>query len=468
MLRVGIAISSITFLLLSGLYSGKIGATPNEADAGFGYGFNVAAWDVSLLQSMGFNWMKVFNSPGSRLPVNVLLRVSANAGDLGNISGFGDSLHQLAQSQKGFVDAYEIGNEPNLDASYGWTAAPNAAEYATLLCEAYAKIKAADPGASVISAGLAPTGRVQGNWNGHAGHNGFYQDERAFFVEFLAAGGGDCLDGVGFHPYGFSADYDAVPDAASGDPAQNCTNGFCFRGSEKIYELMQSNGFGHKKVWATEFGWIVNPPASCLSDPGWQGRAWQIVSETKQATNLAGAFQYAAANWPWMEAMFVFNLNFNTSGGYPTCEQMRYYGVHGRPAESALRDMPKVTDPPYGELAVYPGSIAAMITPDQQPYSETRPIFVANIGTLAITYTLTVEPGTLSPGLTNSSGTLDPQDQIVAQLTMNSIGRATGIYTATVAAGAAAGTVGAPTKIPVTLFIVSELYQAYLPTVSRR
>jgi hypothetical protein len=47
---------------------------------------------------------------------------------MSNVSGFGDSIAGLAQSQKGFVDAYEIGNEPNLDASYGWGAAPVAAD----------------------------------------------------------------------------------------------------------------------------------------------------------------------------------------------------------------------------------------------------------------------------------------------------------------------------------------------------
>ncbi len=238
----------------------------------FGYGFNVASWDITRLQDMGFNWMKVFNGPGSRLPVKVLLRVDANAGHINDISGFGDSIAALAQAQKGYVDAYEIGNEPNLDASYGWTAAPVAADYAALLCEAYGRIKAIDPAAKVISAGLAPTGRVIGTWNGHPGHNGLYQDEREYFKAFLAAGGGSCLDGVGYHPYGFSADFAAEPDVDLGTPETYCVNGFCFRGVEKIYEIMQANSLGHKTVWATEFGWIVNPPSNCLSDPGWQGR----------------------------------------------------------------------------------------------------------------------------------------------------------------------------------------------------
>ena len=43
------------------------------------------------------------------------------------------------------------------------------------------------------------------------------------------------------------------------DP-RNCDQGFCFRGAEKIYEIMQQQGLGDKKVWATEFGWITQPP----------------------------------------------------------------------------------------------------------------------------------------------------------------------------------------------------------------
>ena len=86
------------------------------------------------------------------------------------------------------------------------------------------------------------------------------------------AGGGACLDAVGYHPYGFLADYDVAPDVVNPgvDPLTDpraCPNGFCFRGAEKIYEIMQQQGLGDKKVWATEFGWITRPPDECLSDP---------------------------------------------------------------------------------------------------------------------------------------------------------------------------------------------------------
>jgi hypothetical protein len=58
-------------------------------DPHLGYGFNVAQWDVSLLQSLGFDWMKVFDTPNSRQPVNILLRINANAQNMGNLNAFG-------------------------------------------------------------------------------------------------------------------------------------------------------------------------------------------------------------------------------------------------------------------------------------------------------------------------------------------------------------------------------------------
>ncbi|MEJ2747328.1 MAG: hypothetical protein P8183_05380, partial [Anaerolineae bacterium] len=436
--------------------------------ADFGYGFNVAAWDVDRLQNIGFNWIKVFNGPGYRLPVNVLLRVETNASYMSNVTGFGDSIAALAQAQKGFVDAYEIGNEPNLDASYGWGAAPVAADYTALLCEAYTRIRAIDPNARVVSAGLAPTGRVIGDWNGHAGHNGLYQDEREFFKEFIAAGGMNCLDGVGYHPYGFSADYDAVPDVDLGDSTTYCTNGFCFRGVEKIYEIMQANGVADKTIWATEFGWIVEPPAECLADPSWYGRAWQIVSEQKQADNLVGAFQYAAAHWPWMEAMFVFYLNFNQAG-YAACEQMQYYAVQGRPAEAALTAMPKEITLPVGELSVNNSTIGAMITPAQQPFTREVAVPVENVGTAVFTYTVTANTGSLNPVLRGSSGAIQPGETAVFTVTLSSSGQPTGTYSADLVVTAVpTDTIGVPLTVPVKLFIVDQIYPTYLPLVQRQ
>jgi hypothetical protein len=219
-------------------------------------------------------------------------------------------------------------------------------------------------------------------------------------------------------------------------------------------------------LWATEFGWIVQPPTGCLGDPGWQGRSWQIVSEAKQASNLVGAFQYATSHWPWMEAMFIFNLNFNTAG-YPICEQMRYYGVQGRAAEAALRAMPKVSDPPVGELAVTPSALATMITVAGQPYTQTGVLRLSNIGTDSFVFTMTAESGSLVPTIINGSGSLEPGSAAQPQVTISTSGRPAGAYTATLTIKATSGTIGAPLSVPITLFIVDEIHPAFLPIILR-
>ncbi len=195
---------------------------------------------------MNFGWIKLFNDPPQSPQMqSVLLRIDVTAATtLTDLQA--DLAAKLPFAQ--YVAAWEIGNEPNIDAEYGWGAPPNALAYKPLLCAAYAQIKAADPDAIVVSAGLAPTGRVSGNFNGHPGHDGLKQDDRQFLIKLLDSGGGACLDVVGYHPYGYSADYDAVPDVTSADPTQNCLQGFCFRGAEKIYEIMQQKGLGDQEV----------------------------------------------------------------------------------------------------------------------------------------------------------------------------------------------------------------------------
>ncbi len=431
-----------------------------------GYGANVAEWDISLLSSMGFDWIKVFNAPGSALPQHALLRVDANYTHLSNVNGFGNAVQSLAQNNGAYIDAYEIGNEVNLDASYGWGASPIAADYKILLCEAYSRIKAVDPTAIVVSAGLAPTGRVQGNWNGHAGHNGLYQDEREFLREFLDAEGGACFDALGYHPYGYSADFDATPDVGSSDPTQNCINGFCFRGVEKIYEIMDTEySLGHKTVWATEFGWIVEPPAHCLSDPSWSGRIWQIVTPEKQASNLRGAYEYAEAHYPWMGGLFVFNLNFNMANYYPECEQMRFYSVQGRPAQTALTAMPKNAAALGPHLYVPVSELSFMIAAAEQPITLPFVIPVGHGGMRdSFSYTATVDnAAAVVPVLDGATGTLWPGQEATITGTIANEARPQGHHTGTITINASPGTGNTPVVIPVQVWVVDEIYRVYVP-----
>ena len=453
---------------------GALRAWPAQSAAPhLAYGFNLHA-DVQGMLDMGFDWLKGF--PGTNLAdyplqTNILFRFSAKASDLADVNAFGQDIYLTALDNKDYIDAYEIGNEVNIDnPDYGWGAPPNAADYKTLLCKAYEKIRQADPTAIIVSAGLAPTGRVQGTWNGHPGHNGNFQDDREFLKELFNAGGGACLDAVGYHPYGFSADYDADPDVVSADPTRNCDQGFCFRGAEKIYEIMQQKGLGDKKVWATEFGWITRPPDPCLGDPSWGGRQWQIVSDDKQASNLAGAYQYAEAHWPWMGGMFVFNLDFNQNPALPECEQMRYYSIEGKPAKNALAAMPKSKASLTGKLLTSPQALTIMIDVDEQPVTWTPSAVLVNAGWQSLRYTATVNgSASVVPGLSGATtGTLSATQESLLQLSVPGFSRAPGTYTGTVTVNwYAAGAGNNPKSIDLQMIVVGDVQRVWLPLITR-
>ncbi|HLF26816.1 MAG TPA: hypothetical protein VJG32_10795 [Anaerolineae bacterium] len=428
-----------------------------------GYGFNVAQPDSPRVAAIGFNWIKTFNSApcSPRSAHNVLVRIDVT-GHL-SLNEVKNTAHGLAASLSGCVEAFEIGNEPNLDASYGWAEPPVAADYTAALCAAYQEIKGVSANFKVISAGLAPTGRVSGNWQGHPGHNGAFQDEREFLKEMIAAGAGNCLDAVGYHPYGFNDPHDTPPDGGA------CANGFCFRGVEKIYELMQAHGLGGKQVWATEFGWLAEPPAHCQGQPEWAGRLWQIVSEQQQADYLRGAFEYADANWPWMGGMFIFNLDFNLADWYPECEQMRYYGVANRPAETALTQLVKRPVQPNAVLVVQGTSLAAIIERDDQPVTTQLQLVIGNAGAVSLSWTATAAAGAqIVPTLTPNNGTLAAGASQTLEVKWTSSGRALGTYTGAITVSAEPdGTLNTPQTIPVKLIVAQQVHSVYFPITAK-
>jgi beta-glucosidase/6-phospho-beta-glucosidase/beta-galactosidase len=80
-----------------------------------------------------------------------------NNGPPRNLDDFGRFCGELARRYRGRVRAYQVWNEPNLAREWAGRR-PNPAEYVQLLRACYVAIKAADPEAIVVSAGLAPTG----------------------------------------------------------------------------------------------------------------------------------------------------------------------------------------------------------------------------------------------------------------------------------------------------------------------
>jgi hypothetical protein len=191
----------------------------------------------------------------------------------------------MAAHGKGTVTAYEILNEPNLP--FEWGGAPSPSGYAAFLKAAYRGVKKGDPASLVVGGGLSPA-------TGGAG--GTIED-----VDFLrgmyAAGARGTMDAMAIHNYGGNHE----PER---DPA-DC--GICFRRAELYRQVMVEQGDAATSVWATEFGWLLDPGR----DMGQYD--WMKVSADKQAEYVVRSYQYAQKNWPWMTGLLLSNLDASTS-----------------------------------------------------------------------------------------------------------------------------------------------------------
>jgi hypothetical protein len=166
-----------------------------------------------------------------------------------------------------------------------------------------------------------------------------------------------------------------------------------------------------------------------------------------------------------MGGMFVFNLDFNIVDWYPECEQMRYYSIADRPAEAALTAMSKNPVLPVPRLDVSASSIAAMIAEADQPITGTLPVLVSNTGSLTLTWSAQTGAGeAFVPTFTPISGTLAAGQSRTLSVTWSSTARPIGLYTGTLTLSASpSNTLDAPKVLPLTLFVVDQVYPVYLP-----
>jgi len=102
---------------------------------------------------------------------------------------------------------------------------------------AYPAIKAIDPGATVVTGGLSPAPDSP---------DGTLMSPVAFLRGVYAAGGRGSFDAVGHHP----SNWPFMPLRPEPNFNDNAFGGV----TPKLYETMQANGDGAKKIWATEMG----------------------------------------------------------------------------------------------------------------------------------------------------------------------------------------------------------------------
>ncbi len=253
--------------------------------------------------------MRVHGSPTWTRPADSLYSRPPD-----QLADFANFMTALATRYKGQVAAYEIWNEPNLDYEWGYVK-PDPAAYTAMLKTAYSAVKKADPNALVISGGLATTG------DGSATAYG----DLAFLQGMYNAGAKGYFDAFGSHPYAYGHNPDDVnPD------------GLSLSRVVEQHRVMQANGDGNTPIWITETGWVLQTNWD-LGEHTASG-----VTEAQQADYVARAYAKAGREWPFVQAIFLFNLDFSIAPWYPAAEPMRWYAILNpdrtpRPAYTILR-----------------------------------------------------------------------------------------------------------------------------------
>lgn len=141
-----------------------------------------------------------------------------------------------AERYKGKISAYEVWNEPNGVIFY----APVSPEsYTKVLQSAYEAIKNADSDAKVIGGVLGATKTV----------SGVTMAPEVFLERMYEAGAHGYFDALSYHPYHYTLPFSQGAGVAD-SPMQQVL---------ALRALMEANGDGDLKLWATEYGSPTTP-----------------------------------------------------------------------------------------------------------------------------------------------------------------------------------------------------------------
>ncbi|HEV3364191.1 MAG TPA: cellulase family glycosylhydrolase, partial [Acidimicrobiia bacterium] len=216
-------------------------------------------------------------------------------------STFATFARAAVQRYSSRVKVWEVWNEPNITPF--WRPRPDPVTYTNLLKPAYAAIKAADPEATVLAAGLSPAIDAA---------DGAEVSPATFLRAIYDAGGGGSFDAVSMHPYS----YPARPI----DPSTAHWN--TFHRLPLVYDVMVANGDGHKSIWLTEFGAPTGTNATA-------------VSEAEQAAIITDAVN-AFPQFPWAKNLLVYA---NRDAGTDAADREHNFGVVRRDfSPKAARD----------------------------------------------------------------------------------------------------------------------------------
>lgn len=296
---------------------------------------------ITALEASGLNiLLTVTNAPAWSRTSEI------EEGPPDDLSTFTTFIGRLAEQYSGRVAAYEIWDEPNLRRN--WSCVNETGDlrmcdtdYAEMLREAYAAIKAVDPDAQVISAGLAPT-RFNDRVNAI--------DDRLYLETLYNNGLAEFSDAIGAHPGGAAN----PPDATCCEPSVGVdthfeNDSFYFQENLAAYrEIMLRYGDGGSSIWVTRFGWGTSEDTD---DPSEINIYVTYTSLTEQAIYLTRAFELGQ-ELGYIGPMILDNLNgcVAATGRAENC----YYSLVApdgtqRPAFSAVAAVEK---PARSDVAV--------------------------------------------------------------------------------------------------------------------
>ena len=187
-----------------------------------------------------------------------------------NAQDYADALAFLVRRYGDRVAAWEIWNEPNIDAYFKSVDQP--ADYARIVRAAYPAAKAADPSATIIAGSLA-------------------ESPYAFVEALFDHGIGGHFDAFSLHPY--------PGDASPLDPLEDVwiKNSF-IRGVPAVRNVLLSHG-EDKPIWLTEFGWHTS---TILDAATWKN----AVDEQTQAYIEQALVQ--VKQWPYVPVAIIYEL----------------------------------------------------------------------------------------------------------------------------------------------------------------
>lgn len=256
--------------------------------------YNWAKWDriVNAARANGITLIAVLDTapPWSQRP-NERDMPNAPPDDFTAFAGFAAAFSQRYGSA---LQYYQIWDEPNVEPHWGKRNA-DPVEYARLLIPASDAIRAADPDAVILLAGLAM------NLELHRPHPNY--SEILFLRGLYEIGANRYWDIVAAKPYGM---WSGPEDRTVNSAVLNFSRLILLR------DEMRQYGDAAKPIWAVEMGWNALPPQ-------WNGQPspWGTDAEVKQTDRLLRGLARTRSEWSWLTGEFPNILQPNVSADNP-------------------------------------------------------------------------------------------------------------------------------------------------------